>query len=88
MVKRRNTELDYRLGDMMARYTEDAEGRVRLLLFPEDCLFSSIAEKMATLASPWCRSSLRRTRPAMATPWATRCATGRAPRACASRARS
>lgn len=84
MVKRRNTELDYRLGDMMARYTEDAEGRVRLLLFPEDCLFSSIAEKMATLASPWCRSSLRRTRPAMATPGATRCATGRAPRACAS----
>ena len=88
MVKRRNTELDYRLGDMMARYTEDAEGRVRLLLFPEDCLFSSIAEKKATLASPWCRFSLRRTRPAMATPWATRCATGRAPRAYASRARS
>ena len=41
--------MDYRLGDMMARYTEDAEGRVGLLLFPADCPLSSIAEKKAAL---------------------------------------
>lgn len=41
--------MDYRLGDMIARYTEDAEGRVGLLLFPADCPLSSIAEKKAAL---------------------------------------
>ena len=44
--------MDYRLGDMIARYTEDAEGRVGLLLFPADCPLSSIAEKKAALDPP------------------------------------
>ena len=41
--------MDYRLGDMMARYTEDAEGRVGLLLFPADCPVPSLTEKKAAL---------------------------------------
>ena len=41
--------MDYRLGDMIARYTEDAEGRVGVLLFPADGPVSSIAEKKAAL---------------------------------------
>ena len=41
--------MDYRLGDMIARYTEDAEGRVGLLLFPADCPVPSLTEKKAAL---------------------------------------
>ncbi|MGI5884539.1 MAG: glycoside hydrolase family 36 protein [Candidatus Spyradocola sp.] len=41
--------MDYRFGDMVARYTEDAEGRVGLLLFPADCPVEKIAQKQAAL---------------------------------------
>lgn len=52
VVERRKTEMDYRLGDMIARYTEDAEGRVGLLLFPADCPVPSLTEKKAALDPP------------------------------------
>ena len=39
--------MDYRLGDMIARYREDEEGRVGLLLFPADCPPPCLPKKAA-----------------------------------------
>ena len=50
--------MDYQFGDMTVRYTEDQEGHIGLLLFPENVLWKSSRRKRQ-LWIRWSRFSLQ-----------------------------